>query len=171
MLFDIQMYFTWSIGYCKVRPILSNSSAWRVFKYLNQLSIPTVDSTLNNYKDMLCGSIGSYSYDRQKIDEEKIEKAVSHIFSDGIAANEEAATPILGILFPKTEAALGSYWCRGRLFAYECICNNSWIFDSFKRNQEGCCFLFYIIFCRGLDIWAAQIVSAGVSVICAMPYE
>lgn len=74
-----------------------------------QVFEPAIYSTLNNYKDMLCGSIGSYSYDRQKIDEEKIEKAVSHIFSDGIAANEEAATPILGILFPKTEAALGSY--------------------------------------------------------------
>ena len=73
-------------------------------------------STLNNYKDMLCGSIGSYSYDRQKIDEEKIEKAASHIFSDGIAANEEAATSILGILFPKTEAALGNTYSFGRYY-------------------------------------------------------
>ena len=65
---------------------------------------------------MLCGSIGSYSYDRQKIDEEKIKKAISHIFSDGIVANEEAATSILGILFPKTEAALGSIYSFGRYY-------------------------------------------------------
>lgn len=29
-----------SISYCKVRPILSISSVWRVFKYLNRLSTP-----------------------------------------------------------------------------------------------------------------------------------
>ena len=81
-----------------------------------QVFEPAIYSTLNNYKDMLCGSIGSYSYDRQKIDEEKIKKAVSHIFSDGIAANEEAATSILGILFPKTEAALGSIYSFGRYY-------------------------------------------------------
>ena len=81
-----------------------------------QVFEPAIYSTLNNYKDMLCGSIGSYSYDRQKIDEEKIKKAVSHIFSEGIAANEEAATSILGILFPKMEAALGSTYSFGRYY-------------------------------------------------------
>ena len=81
-----------------------------------QVFEPAIYSTLNNYKDMLCGSIGSYSYDHQKIDEEKIKKAVSHIFSDGIVANEEAATSILGILFPKTEAALGSIYSFGRYY-------------------------------------------------------
>lgn len=83
-----------------------------------QVFEPAIYSTLNNYKDMLCGSIGSYSYDRQKIDEEKIKKAVSHIFSEGIAANEEAATSILGILFPKTEAALGNTYSFGRYYDY-----------------------------------------------------
>ncbi len=83
-----------------------------------QVFEPAIYSTLNNYKDMLCGSIGSYSYDHQKIDEEKIKKAVSHIFSDGIAANEEAATSILGILFPKTEAALGNTYSFGRYYDY-----------------------------------------------------
>ena len=81
-----------------------------------QVFEPAIYCTLNNYKDMLCGSIGSYSYDRQKIDEEKIKKAVSHIFSEGIAANEEAATSILGILFPKMEAALGSTYSFGRYY-------------------------------------------------------
>lgn len=81
-----------------------------------QVFEPAIYSALNNYKDILCGSIGSYSYDRQKIDEEKIKKAVSHIFSDGIAANKEAATSILGILFPKTEVALGSTYSFGRYY-------------------------------------------------------
>lgn len=81
-----------------------------------QVFEPAIYSTLNNYKDMLCGSIGSYSYDRRKIDEEKIKKAVNHIFSDGIAVNKEAATTILGILFPKTEAALGSTYSFGRYY-------------------------------------------------------
>ena len=83
-----------------------------------QVFEPAIYSTLNNYKDMLCGSIGSYSYDRQKIDEEKIKKAISDIFSDGIVANEEAATSILGILFPKTEAALGNTYSFGRYYDY-----------------------------------------------------
>lgn len=81
-----------------------------------QVFEPAIYSTLYNYKDMLCGSIGSFSYDRQKIDEEKINKAVSHILSDGIVANEEAATSILGILFPKTEVALGSTYFFGRYY-------------------------------------------------------
>ena len=55
---------------------------------------------------MLCGSISGYSYERQHTDEEKIKKAISDIFSDGIAANDKAAKRILGILFPKTKVAL-----------------------------------------------------------------
>lgn len=81
-----------------------------------QVFEPAIYSTLNNYKDMLCGAIGSYSYDCQKINKEKIKKAVSHIFSDGIAANEDAATSILGILFPKTEAAFGNSYSFGRYY-------------------------------------------------------
>lgn len=83
-----------------------------------QVFEPAVYSTLNNYKDMLCGSINSYSYERQHADEEKIKKAVCDIFSDGIAANDEAAKNILGILFPKTKVALERNYSFGRYYDY-----------------------------------------------------
>ena len=83
-----------------------------------QVFEPTVYSTLINYKDMLCGSIGSYSYEHQKSDEEKIKKAVSDMFADGVAANEEGAKRILGILFPKVTVALGCGYSFGRYYDY-----------------------------------------------------
>ena len=83
-----------------------------------QVFEPAVYSTLNNYKDMLCGSINSYSYERQHADEEKIKKAVCDIFSDGIVANDEAAKNILGILFPKTKVALERNYSFGRYYDY-----------------------------------------------------
>lgn len=83
-----------------------------------QVFEPAVYSTLNNYKDMLCGSISSYSYERQHTEEEKIKKAVSDVFSDGGAANEEAAKNILGILFPKTKVALERNYSFGRYYDY-----------------------------------------------------
>lgn len=79
-----------------------------------QVFEPAVYSTLNNYKDMLCGSINSYSYERQNADEEKVKKAVSDIFSVKGVANKEAAKNILGILFPKTNVALGHSYSFGR---------------------------------------------------------
>lgn len=83
-----------------------------------QVFEPVFYSTLNNYKDMLCGSISSYSYERQHTDEEKIKKAISDIFSDGIATNNEAAKRILGILFPKTKVALEHSYSFGRYYDY-----------------------------------------------------
>lgn len=83
-----------------------------------QVFEPTVYSTLINYKDMLCGSIGSYSFEHQKSDEEKIKKAVSDMFADGVAANEEAAKRILGILFPKVKVALECGYSFGRKYDY-----------------------------------------------------
>ena len=83
-----------------------------------QVFEPVLYSTLNNYKDMLCGSISSYSYERQHTDEEKIKKAISDIFSDGIATNNEAAKRILGILFPKTKVALERSYSFGRYYDY-----------------------------------------------------
>lgn len=77
-----------------------------------------VYSTLNNYKDMLCGSISSYSYERQHTEEEKIKKVVSDIFSDRGAANEEAVKNILGILFPKAKVALERNYSFGRYYDY-----------------------------------------------------
>lgn len=83
-----------------------------------QVFEPTVYSTLINYKDMLCGSIGSYSFEHQKSGEEKIKKAVSDMFADGVAANEEAAKRILGILFPKVKVALECGYSFGRKYDY-----------------------------------------------------
>ena len=83
-----------------------------------QVFEPAVYSALNNYKDMLCGSISSYSYERQHTDEEKIKKVISDIFSDGIAVNDEAAKRILGILFPKTKVALEHRYSFGRYYDY-----------------------------------------------------
>lgn len=81
-----------------------------------QVFEPAVYSTLNNYRDILCGSISSSSYEQQKDDEEEIKKAVSHIFSVGIAANEDAAKNILGILFPKVKVCLECSYSFGRSY-------------------------------------------------------
>ncbi len=83
-----------------------------------QVFEPVVYSTLHHYKEMLCGSISSYSYEHQHAGEEKTKKAMSDIFSDGIAANEEAAKSILGILFPKTKVALEHGYSFGRYYDY-----------------------------------------------------
>ncbi len=83
-----------------------------------QVFEPAVYSTLNNYKDMLCGSISSYSYERQHTEEEKIKKAVSDILSGGGEANEEAVKNILGILFPKAKVALERNYSFGRYYDY-----------------------------------------------------
>ena len=68
-----------------------------------------VYSVLYNYKDTLCGSISSYSH-KYRTDEDNVKKAVSEILSEGVAANEEAAKNILGILFPKTGKLGGRYY-------------------------------------------------------------
>lgn len=83
-----------------------------------QVFEPAVYSTLNNYGDILCGSISSSSYEQQKDDEEEIKKAVSDIFSVGIVANEDAAKNILGILFPKAKVALECGFSFGRYYDY-----------------------------------------------------
>ena len=79
-----------------------------------QVFEPAIYSTLHNYKDILCGSINSYSNGYKNTDEAKIKKAVSNIFTEGTATNEEAAKSILGILFPKTQSVLGCTFSFGR---------------------------------------------------------
>ena len=74
-----------------------------------QVFEPAVYSVLYNYKDTLCGSISSYSH-KYRTDEDNVKKAVSEILSEGVAANEEAAKNILGILFPKTGKLGGRYY-------------------------------------------------------------
>lgn len=81
-----------------------------------QVFEPAVYSTLTNYKDILCGSIGSYSYEQQKSGEDKVKKAIGDMFADGVAANEEGAKSILGILFPKATVALGCGYSFGRYY-------------------------------------------------------
>lgn len=74
-----------------------------------QVFEPAIYSVLYNYKDTLCGSISSYSQ-RSRTDEDTVKKAVDEILSAGVAANEEAAKNILGILFPKTGTFGGRYY-------------------------------------------------------------
>lgn len=74
-----------------------------------QVFEPTVYSALYNYRDTLCGSISSYS-PNYRTDEDNVKKAVSEILSAGVAANEDAAKSILGILFPKTGELVGRYY-------------------------------------------------------------
>lgn len=81
-----------------------------------QVFEPTVYSLLNNYGDTICGSNRSYAYERQKIEKEKVKKTVSEILPAGVAANEEAAKNILGILFPKMNLALGHSFSFGRYY-------------------------------------------------------
>jgi len=74
-----------------------------------QVFEPAVYSVLYNYRDTLCGSISSYPQ-RNRADEDNVKKAVNDILSAGVAANEEAAKNILGILFPKTGKFGGRYY-------------------------------------------------------------
>jgi len=81
-----------------------------------QVFEPTVYSTLNNYRDTICGSDSSYSYDSQKVEEEKVKEAVNGILSAGVTKNEKAVKNILGILFPKTRSAFGHSFSFGRYY-------------------------------------------------------
>ncbi len=83
-----------------------------------QVFEPTVYSLLNKYRDTICGSDNSYSSDRQKVEEEKVRKAVNGILSAGITKNENAVKNILGILFPKTRSAVGHSFSFGRYYDY-----------------------------------------------------
>lgn len=67
-------------------------------------------SKLPSYKDILCGADHSYSYERQKADEEKVKKSVSLLMpNDGTITNEDAANKILGILFPNEQKQPQAY--------------------------------------------------------------
>ena len=57
-----------------------------------QVFEPSLYSKLPSYKDILCGADHSYSYERQKADEEKVKKSVSLLMpNDGTITNEDAA--------------------------------------------------------------------------------
>jgi hypothetical protein len=92
-----------------------------------QVFEPSVYSKLPSYKDTLCGSYHSYSYDRQKADEEKAKKALPLIIpNDGTVTNSEAANNILGILFPRVKTTTGISYGIGRNYLYrDFLINNN----------------------------------------------
>ena len=92
-----------------------------------QVFEPSLYSKLPSYKDILCGADHSYSYERQKADEEKVKKSVSLLMpNDGTITNEDAANKILGILFPRTKTATGISYSIGRSYSHrDFIINNS----------------------------------------------
>ena len=66
-----------------------------------QVFEPTVYSKLPSYKDILCGERRSFSHERQKETEEKVERAINRIApDDGSVTDLEATKNILGTLFP-----------------------------------------------------------------------
>lgn len=84
-----------------------------------QVFEPSLYSKLPSYKDTLCGSDYSYSYERQKADEEKVKKTISLLIPDDeTMTNRDAANNILGILFPRTRTATGISYSIGRNYSH-----------------------------------------------------
>ena len=77
-----------------------------------QVFEPTVYSKLPSYKDILCGERRSFSHERQKETEEKVERAINRIApDDGSVTDLEATKNILGTLFPGIKTNMG--WLYG----------------------------------------------------------
>ena len=77
-----------------------------------QVFEPTVYSKLPSYKDILCGDRRSFSHERQKETEEKVERAINRIApDDGSVTDLEATKNILGTLFPGIKTNMG--WLYG----------------------------------------------------------
>lgn len=84
-----------------------------------QVFEPSLYSKLPSYKDILCGSDYSYSYERQKADEEKVKQTISLLIpNDETITNKNAANNILGILFPRTRTATGISYSIGRNYSH-----------------------------------------------------
>lgn len=101
-----------------------------------QVFEPTIYSRLPNLKDILCGATSSYSYESQKAEEEKIQKAITALIADSEkTANIESAKKILGILFPKTGNATGIAYSIGRNYVHRdfLINNNIAVSACFDR--------------------------------------
>lgn len=92
-----------------------------------QVFEPVIYSKLPSYKDTLCGSNFSYSYEQQKNEEEKVKKVVSLIIpNDGTVSNLEAANNILGILFPRIKTTAGLSFAIGRNYSHrDFLINNN----------------------------------------------
>lgn len=92
-----------------------------------QVFEPTVYSKLPSYKDILCGERRSFSHERQKEMEEKVECAINRIApDDGSVTDLEATKNILGTLFPGIKTNLGWSYGVGRGYSRR---------DSLIRNS------------------------------------
>ena len=98
-----------------------------------QVFEPTVYSKLPSYKDILCGERRSFSHERQKEAEEKVERAINRIApDDGSVTDLEATKNILGTLFPGIKTNMGWSYGVGRGYSRR---------DSLIRNSiaaPGC---------------------------------
>lgn len=80
-----------------------------------QVFEPTVYSKLPSYKDILCGERRSFSHERQKETEEKVERAINRIApDDGSVTDLEVTKNILGTLFPGIKTNMGWSYGVGR---------------------------------------------------------
>ena len=92
-----------------------------------QVFEPTVYSKLPSYKDILCGEKRSFSHERQKEMEEKVECAINRIApDDGSVTDLEATKNILGTLFPGIKTNMGWSYGVGRGYSRR---------DSLIRNS------------------------------------
>lgn len=92
-----------------------------------QVFEPTVYSKLPSYKDILCGEKRSFSHERQKEAEEKVECAINRIApDDGSVTDLEATKNILGTLFPGIKTNMGWSYGVGRGYSRR---------DSLIRNS------------------------------------
>ena len=92
-----------------------------------QVFEPTVYSKLPSYKDILCGERRSFSHERQKEAEEKVERAINRIApDDGSVTDLEATKNILGTLFPGIKTNKGWSYGVGRGYSRR---------DSLIRNS------------------------------------
>ena len=92
-----------------------------------QVFEPTVYSKLPSYKDILCGERRSFSHERQKETEEKVERAINRIApDDGSVTDLEATKNILGTLFPGIKTNKGWSYGVGRGYSRR---------DSLIRNS------------------------------------
>lgn len=92
-----------------------------------QVFEPTVYSKLPSYKDILCGERRSFSHERQKETDEKVERAINRIApDDGSVTDLEATKNILGTLFPGIKTNMGWLYGVGRGYSHR---------DSIIRNS------------------------------------
>lgn len=101
-----------------------------------QVFEPAIYSKLSSMKDVLCGAFSSYSYEAQKAEEEKVQKAISTLFvEEETAVNIESTKKILAILFPKIASKTGIGYSMGRSYAHRdfLINNNIAVSACFDR--------------------------------------